>query len=81
LLKTCNLISVVNFPTPIQHNSATATDNIFTDITMAGNYSTTPIINGLSDHDVQIITFYSLSLRPLIKKSVLVRNINELNNK
>jgi hypothetical protein len=36
---------------------------------MAGNYSITPIINGLSDHDVQIITFYSLSLRPRIKKT------------
>jgi hypothetical protein len=45
---------------------------------MAGNYSITPIINALSDHDVQIVTFYSLSLRPLIKKSMLVRSINEL---
>jgi hypothetical protein len=72
------LISVVNFPTRIQHNSATATDNIFIDITMAGYYSITPIINWLSDHDAQIITFYSLRFRPLIKNSILIWKINEL---
>jgi hypothetical protein len=32
LLKTYNLMSIVNFPTRIQGNSATATDNIFIDI-------------------------------------------------
>jgi hypothetical protein len=34
LLKTYNLTSVVNFPTCIQQNSATAIDNILIDITM-----------------------------------------------
>ena len=69
LIKTYNLTSVVNFPTHIQHNSATAIDNIFIDITKAGNYSISPITNGLSDHDAQIITFHSFSLRPPTKKT------------
>jgi hypothetical protein len=41
LLKTYNLKSVVNFPTHIQQNSASATDNIFIDITVFGKYSIT----------------------------------------
>jgi hypothetical protein len=74
---TYNLTSVVNFPTRIQHNSATAIDNIFIDITKAGNYSVSPITNGLSDHDAQIITFHSFNLRPPTKTCMLFRKINE----
>jgi hypothetical protein len=77
LLKTYNLTSVVNFPTRIQHNSATAVDNIFIDITTYDKYSIIPVINGLSDHDAQIITLYSISLRPTSKKFMLIRKINE----
>jgi hypothetical protein len=77
LLKTYNPTSVVNFPTHIQHNSATAIDNIFIDITMYDKYSIFPIINWLSYHDAQIITFYSISLRPTTKKFMLIRKINE----
>jgi hypothetical protein len=77
LLKTYNLTSVVNFPTRIQHNSAISIDNIFTDITKFGNYSISPIINGLSDHDAQTITLHSLSPSLPTKKVVLIRKINE----
>jgi len=59
LLITYNLTSTVNFPTHIQKNSATAIDNIFIDTSKMGNYTISPIINGLSDHDAQIITLYS----------------------
>jgi hypothetical protein len=77
LLQTYNLTSVVNFPTPIQHDSVTSTDNIFIDITKAGNYSIKPVINGLSDHDAQAITFYSLNLKPLTKESGFMRTITD----
>jgi hypothetical protein len=77
LLKTHNLTSVVNFPTRTQKNSATAIDNIFTDITKMGNYSVCPIINGLSDHDAQSITLHSFNLRLPTKKCMLIRKINE----
>jgi len=39
LLKTCNLTSVVNFPTRTQKHSGTAFDNIFIDISKMRNYS------------------------------------------
>jgi hypothetical protein len=59
LLKTYNLTSVVNFPTHIQKNSATAIDNNFIGTSRMGNYSISPIINRLSDHDAQLITLLS----------------------
>jgi hypothetical protein len=77
LLKTYNLTSVVNFPTHIQKNSVTAIDNTFIDTSKMVNYSISPIINGLSDHDAQLITLLSYNLRPPTKKYKLIRNIND----
>jgi len=77
LLKTCNLTSVVNFPTHTHKLSAMAIDNIFIDISKMGNYSICPIINGLSDHDAQPITLHSFNQRPPPKKYMLIRKINE----
>ena len=71
-LKNYNLTSAVNFPTHTQKNSATVIDNIFIDIIKMGNYSICPIINGLSDHDVQSITLHSFNLRPPTKKCMLL---------
>jgi hypothetical protein len=79
LLKTYNLMSIVNFPTRIHHNSSTAIDNFLIDITIVRNYSINPvIINRLSDHDAQVVTFHSLSLGPQIKKCMSMRKITEL---
>ena len=76
LLTTYNLTSIVNFPTRIQNNSATAIDNIFIDTSKMGNYTISPIINGLSDHDAQFITLYSYIMRTPSKNYRLIRNIN-----
>jgi hypothetical protein len=77
LLLTYNLTSVVNFPTRIQHESATAIDSFFIDITKVNMYSIKPIINGLSDHDAQVLTFFSLRLRPPNNKNMLIGKITE----
>jgi hypothetical protein len=71
------LASVVNFPTRIQKNSTTAIDNIFIDTFKTGNYSVSPIINGLSDHDAQLISLHSYNSRPPSKKYRLTTNIND----
>jgi exonuclease III len=69
LLITYNLTSAVNFPSRIQKKkkkkSATAIDNIFIDISKMGNYSIFPKMNGLSDHDAQLLALHSYNLRPL----------------
>ena len=76
LLKTYNLISLVNFPTRTQQKSATAIDNIFLDINKIGKYSISPITNGLSDHDAQSITLLSIGASRTRKKGILMRQIN-----
>ena len=54
LLGTYNLIDTVFFPTRIVNNSATLIDNIFVD--NRRSYTIEPCMNGLSDHDSQILT-------------------------
>ena len=76
----------MNFTTRCQKNSATAIDNIFIDIDRKNNYSICPIINGLSDHDAQLITLNTISLKPPTKQIVEIRifyknSINDFLNK
>jgi exonuclease III len=56
LLGTYNLIDTVSFPTRIVNNTATLIDNIFID--NRRSYTTKPCLNGLSDHDSQILTLF-----------------------
>jgi ribosomal protein L22 len=53
LLQTHNLIETVSFPTHKSKASTTAIDNIF--LKRTKNYNINPHINGLSDHEAQII--------------------------
>jgi len=53
LLQTYKLIGTVSFPMCKSKASTTAIDNIF--ITRTRNYIINPHINGLSDHEAQII--------------------------
>jgi hypothetical protein len=69
-------MSIVNFPTRIQGNSATAIDNIFIDIMRKDDYSVSPIINGLSDHDAQSITLNKININ-LYAKQFKIREINK----
>ena len=55
LLNLYNLLNTIDFPTRSYNDSISATDNIFIDNTRLNNYQLFPIINGLSDRDVQII--------------------------
>jgi len=50
--------------------------NIFIDIARRDSYSICPVINGLSDHDAQSITFNITILKPPIKQVMKVRKIN-----
>jgi endonuclease/exonuclease/phosphatase family metal-dependent hydrolase len=56
LLISYNLTSIINFPKRVQNASATAIDNIFIDISQFESYTVTPVINGMSDHDTQLLT-------------------------
>jgi len=55
MLNSYNLVSVINFPTRIKNNSSTTIDSIFLDVSKLGTYTTHPMVNGLSDHDAQLL--------------------------
>jgi len=56
LLTSYSLYSVIDFPTRIHNNSNTMIYNIFINKLKNENYSVYPIINGLSDHDAQVLS-------------------------
>jgi exonuclease III len=60
LLQTYNLMGTVSFPTHKANASTNAIDNIF--MTRTKNYIIYPHINGLSDHETQIIVMENTTL-------------------
>ena len=50
-----NLIGIVDFPTRINHTSASTIDYIFIEISRFEDYLVIPVSNYLSDHDAQIL--------------------------
>jgi hypothetical protein len=62
MLISYNLTSIVDFPTRVQNNFCTAIDNIFINVLHSSNFIITPVINGLSDHDAQLLTITEINL-------------------
>ena len=54
-----------------------AIDNIFIGKVRYENYSIHPLVNGLSDHDAQIITINNISVDKHISKTQSIRKFNE----
>jgi len=77
LLATFGLYSTVDFPTRIYNNSITTIDNIFINIANQNNFSVYPYINGLSDHDAQIIVLNDFVLMTHEKQLFSYRSFNE----
>ena len=71
------MTSTVNFPTRIQKNSATAIDNIFINFSKFDEYIISPLVNGLSDHDAQLITINGINLKTLNNTPCYIRNIDK----
>jgi len=59
LLASFNLFGTVTFPTRITNNTSTLIDNIYINISSC-NYKVSPLSNGLSDHDAQIMEILNL---------------------
>jgi hypothetical protein len=55
VLHTYNLTGIVEFPTRFDPNSQTAIDNVFINTSTIRKYDLYPLLNGLSDHDAQLI--------------------------
>jgi len=76
LLLPYNLTSIVKFPTSVQNTSVTIIDIIFIDISQFESYTITPIFNGLSDQDAQLLISTDYSHMPK-QKSKTIRKINK----
>ena len=50
-----NLAGIVEFPTRYGLISQTAIDSVFSDTSTIGKHELYPLINGLSDHDTQLL--------------------------
>jgi hypothetical protein len=62
LLTSYNLYSIIDFPMRIYNNSHTTIDNIFITKSKNENYSVFPLINGLSDHDAQVLSLFNITI-------------------
>jgi hypothetical protein len=61
----------------MHNNSITAIDNTFIVKVKYENYSMHPLVNGLSDHDAQIVTINNITVDKHIKKTHRVRKFNK----
>ena len=85
LLATYCLHSMIQFSTRIHNNSASAIGNIFINTFKYNNFTIYPWINGMLDHDAQIIVLHNIIIlkvdnhfyfmRKFITSSVLEFNI------
>jgi hypothetical protein len=72
-----NLFPIIDFPTRSQNKAASLIDNIFIDYTQTGKYLVYPSINGLSDHDAQLIIIKDIYLQMHKQKISTVRIFND----
>jgi len=78
MMASFNLFSSVKFLTRNVITSHTLIDNIFTDIKKF-DFSTKPLVNGLSDHDAQFITLYDI-MCPTFKQPPSYIRIIDINS-
>jgi hypothetical protein len=75
LLATYNLASIVKFPTRIVNVSSTAIDNFFIDLLR--KHTIKPLVNGISDHDAQLLVLENVIMPPHELTSYFIRDFNE----
>ena len=76
VLLTYNLTTIVTFPTRSQGTSNTRIDNVFLDNSKISNYTVLPFLNGLSDHDAQLLILKDLNLQLKDHYTYTTRDIN-----
>jgi hypothetical protein len=77
VLLSYNLAATVHFPTRAQNQYCRVIDNIFIDKFKFTKHTASPINNGLSDHDAQLLTIKHIDLQTIDHCSYNIRNINK----
>jgi hypothetical protein len=78
LLAFHGLYSIIQFPTRILKKSYSLIDNIFINSYKFTNFSVYPIINGLSDHDVQNLIIQDTFNQKCIESYYFIHEINDV---
>jgi len=76
-LENYNLKDTVHFPTRTTATTSSTLDNIFID--KSSNFIIKSYINGLSDHDAQLITLIDEFLPKPISKTITTKSFNNTN--
>lgn len=77
LLASYNLTSTIYCPTRIQKNSVTTIISIFINISKFEDYIVSPLINGVVDHNAQLIMINDINLKIQNSKPRFIRNIDK----
>jgi exonuclease III len=77
LIATYNLISTAQFATRSLNGSNSAIDNIFIDTSHCDKYTLAPLINGLSDHDGQIMKLEKINMQKQPNETRIIRDFNK----
>jgi hypothetical protein len=62
LLSTYGLYCTVQFPTRICNNSVSLLDSIFINIVKYDKLTVYSLVNGMSDHDAQVIVLHNITI-------------------
>ncbi|MDR0751762.1 MAG: hypothetical protein LBF12_04160, partial [Christensenellaceae bacterium] len=77
IMHSYNLNGIVTFPTRVDTSTRTIIDNFFIDTTRIDAYDVYPVINGLSDHDAQILILHMVQ-KPIRRyNNCMKRMIND----
>ena len=76
ILFSYNLIGIVTFPTRVDISTSTIIDNFFIDTTRIDKYDIYPLVNGLSDHDAQLLTLHKVQKQVQQQYTYMKRMIN-----
>jgi hypothetical protein len=79
LLATYSLYNIVNFPARIGSKSFMAIDGIFIDKYKINSYFIIPVVNGLSDHDAQLLLLNNVKIKDSNPRCYAIRHINKVN--
>lgn len=79
LLATYNLISTstIRFPTRSINRTVSEIDNIFIDISNIGKYTICPFVNGLSDHEIQIIWPQNIFTQKKLNETKIIQKFDK----
>ena len=76
VILTYNLSDTIYFPTRSQGYSNTAIDNIFIDTFKFIHFTASPLHNGISDHDAQVLKINYVNIQLQNHRIYTTRNIN-----